>query len=244
MRCYGVGAIGAGLAVLLAAGSAAAQGTDALQRPPIPQLVTIAQGEAKVTPDRATIEISVQTRAATAAAAGTENARKQTTVIAALRRLGLTPDQISTTGYNLYPEMQYDREGQQPRVTGYVATNTVRAELRRIEQAGQVIDAALGAGANMISSLNFFASNTDSARRVAIAAAVAKARADAEAMARAAGGSVGNVLEMAIAEYAPPMPMFREMAAQARSADSTPIQPGQQTVSVTVSVRWRYMAPN
>lgn len=244
MRRFGMGAmaVGTGMAVVLATRGLLAQQADASQRHSVPQLVTIAQGEAKVTPDRATIEISVQTRASTAAAAGSENARKQTTVIAALRRTGLTPDQISTTGYNLYPEMQYDREGQQPRVSGYVAMNTVRVELHRIEQAGQVIDAVLAAGANMISSLNFYASNADSARQVAIASAVTKARADAEAMARAAGGSVGGVLEISIMESGSPVPLFREMAAQARSADSTPINPGLQTVTVTISARWAYLS--
>lgn len=242
MRHQG-GVLSAIAATMIVAGQLHAQSNDAL-RPQIPQLVTIAQGDAKVTPDRALIEISVQTRASTAAAAGAENARKQTAVLAALRAMGLTPAQLTTSGYNLYPEMQYDQNGERPRVAAYVATNTVRVELRRIEQAGQAIDAALGAGANMISSLSFYAANTDSARRAAIGMAVTKARADAEAMARAAGGSVGGVLEMSIAEFAPPVAMFREIAAQARQADATPVSPGQQSVSVTVSVRWRYVSPN
>ena len=41
----------------------------------VPQIAVAARGEIKVTPDRANIQISVQTRAATAAAAANENAR-------------------------------------------------------------------------------------------------------------------------------------------------------------------------
>ena len=68
-------------------------------------------------------------------------------------------------------------------MTGYVVTNSVRAESKRVEQAGAIIDAALGAGANMINALSFYASSIDVPRRQAIALAVASARADAEAMA-------------------------------------------------------------
>jgi uncharacterized protein YggE len=56
---------------------------------PVPQIITSARGEVRVVPDRATIQISVQTRAATAAAAASENATKQKAVFDALRALGL-----------------------------------------------------------------------------------------------------------------------------------------------------------
>ena len=51
-----------------------------------------------------------------------------------------------------------------------------------------MLDAALANGANQINSLDFFASNADSARHEALGQAVVRARADAEASARAAGG--------------------------------------------------------
>jgi uncharacterized protein YggE len=61
-------------------------------------------------------------------------------------------------------------------VIGYVVTNSVRAESKRVDQAGAIIDAALGAGANLINSLSFYASSIDEPRRQAIALAVASAR--------------------------------------------------------------------
>ena len=53
-----------------------------------PQIAVTGRGEVKVSPDRATIQISVQTRASTAAAAAAENANKQQAVLAALRASG------------------------------------------------------------------------------------------------------------------------------------------------------------
>jgi len=133
-------------ALALVATSALSAGTlDAQQPapPPIPQIVTSGQGESKIAPDRARIEISVQTRALTAAAAGSENARKQQAVLDALKKLGFASDQLSTVNYSLYPEMQYDKEGRTARVVGYTAMNTVRVEVRDLTLVGKAIDASL-----------------------------------------------------------------------------------------------------
>ena len=163
----------------------------------IPQIAVTGRGEIKVSPDRATIQISVQTRAATAAAAAAENSNKQQSVMAALRNLGLGNDQLSTINYNVYPEQRYE-QGKEPAIVAYNVTNTILVEVRKLSQVGPAIDAALSHGANMITSLQFFASNTEMARRTAIASAIEKARADAEAAARAAHGTLGSLLEISI----------------------------------------------
>ncbi len=207
----------------------------------VPQIAVTGRGEVKVSPDRATIQISVQTRASTAAAAAAENANKQQAVLAALRALGLGNDQLSTINYNVYPEQRYE-QGKEPVIVAYNVTNTILAEVRKLTQVGPVIDAALSHGANMITSLQFYASNTEAARRTAIATAIEKARADAEAAARAARGTLGTLLEINIGAYSPPPPrpmmvMARKDAAQAE----TPINAGEETLAVEVSTRWRFL---
>ena len=209
----------------------------------LPSLATSGQGEAKVTPDRVSVLVNVQTRAPTAAAAAAANAQRTKAVLDALGSLGLPKDQLSTEGYSAYPEMSYDRTGGTPRVTGYVVTNSVRAESKRVEQAGAIIDAALGAGANLINSLSFYASSIDEPRRQAIALAVASARADAEAMAQAAGGRLGALQELSTqGPTVPPRPMY-DVAARSKvaMAEQTPINPGQQTVNVFVTARWAFV---
>jgi uncharacterized protein YggE len=171
---------------------------------PIPQIVTAGTGAARIAPDRATIFVGLETRATTAAAAGAENARRQRAIIDTLRALGLTNEQLSTVNYNVSPEMQYSPNGQTPpKVTGYTVTNTVRADVRRLDDVGKVIDASLAKGANEISSLNFFSSKADSVRRSAMESAVLNARADAEVLARAAGGTVGPLIEISSSEIQP-----------------------------------------
>lgn len=211
---------------------------------PTPAIVTNGQGETKITPDRARLEVSVQTRAATAAEAGAQNAKKQQSVLDALRKMGFTSEQLSTVNYNLYPEMQYDKNGQSPRVVAYNATNTVRVDIRDVGMIGKAIDASLEAGANMISSLSFYSSNNDAARRSALASAVARARSDAEAIATAAGGSLGALMEISTSDFAPPViynraQMMGDMAT--KMATTTPIEPGEQTVTAIVTARWGFV---
>lgn len=206
----------------------------------VPQILTTGRGEIRVSPDRATIQISVQTRASTAAAAAAENATKQQAVLAALRALGLGNDQLSTVNYNVNPEQRYE-PNKEPVVVGYTVTNTILADVRKLNQVGQVIDAAVSRGANMITSLEFYASNTEVARRTAIAAAIEKARADAEVAAKAARGTLGTLIEINIGAYSrPPQPMMMLKRAMEAQAD-TPINPGQETLTVEVATRWRFI---
>jgi uncharacterized protein len=209
----------------------------------IPQINGGARGEIRVAPDRATIQISVQTRAATAATAATENAAKQKAVFDALRALGLDSDQLSTVNYNVLPEQRYE-PNKDPIITGYNVTNTLLVDVRKLSQVGPVIDAALAKGANMITSLQFYASNTEDARRTAISSAVRKARLDAESAATAAGGSVGGLLEVTIGAYyaPPPRPMMMARTGVAGGQADTTISPGEQTLSVDVNTRWRFIS--
>ena len=206
-----------------------------------PQISVSSRGEVKVNPDHATIQISVQTKAATAAAAATENASKQKAVMDALRALGLRDADISTSDYSVYPEQRYE-PNKEPVVVGYNVTNTLSVEVSSLKMVGPVIDAALAKGANMISSLQFSASNTESARRSAIAIAIQRARDDAEAAAKAAGGSLGGLLEVTIGAYyaPPPRPFDMKGRVAMASAEATPINPGEQTVAVDITTRWLY----
>jgi uncharacterized protein YggE len=209
-----------------------------------PRIITSGTGEARIAPDRATILLGVQSRASTAAAASADNARRQRGVIDTLRALGLPPEQIATLNYSVSPELQYSPTGGAPKVTGYVVSNTVRADVRRIEDVARAIDASLAKGANSISSLQFYSSKADSVRRAAMTIAVANARADADALARAAGGSLGPLLELTTS-FAP-APRYdmamRGAIVQAPGEVPTPIQPGEQSITVTVTARWSFVS--
>ena len=206
-----------------------------------PTITATGHGEARITPDRATLSIGVQTKAATAAQASADNAQKQRAVIDALKSLGITDREISTVEYSVYPESAPTTPNTEPtpRIIGYTVSNTVRVDVQKIDRLGAIIDAALGHGANAINSLDFSSSNEDDARRAALAIAVQRARGDAEAMARGAGGRLGDLVELTSETGARPIAFGARMSLAAGAA--TPISPGSETVTVEVAGRWRYL---
>jgi uncharacterized protein YggE len=235
------------LSSVLTSASAAQEptGGPASTVPVVPVVEASGRGEVRVAPDRATVSVGVETRAATAAAASRENARIQRAIIDTVRALGVPANQITTVDFSVYPEQVYDpqRGDQRPRITGYVVRNSVRVELRRIDQVGALLDAALAKGANGINGLYFFSSEEEAVRRRALADAVADARADAEALARAAGRCLGDIIDLTTVVQGGPRPLMRERAAMSAAADATPIEPGEQTLEASVTGRWRLITP-
>ena len=228
---------------LSACGSARVEAQQPMSMPmaPPPMIAASARGETQVTPDRATVHIGVETRGETAAAAARSNATRLTRVLDAIKAAGIPAAQIRTVGFNVFPEYAHE-PNREPRVTGYRTTNTVIVEVRDIAQVGRILDTALGATANRINSVEFFSSRVEEARREALGRAVEKARLDAEAMAKAAGGSLGALVELSSVDYNVPFPRSMDFAArgEAMQVAPTPIEPGEYTVSASVTARWRF----
>jgi uncharacterized protein YggE len=209
---------------------------------PLPRIVTSGQGQVRSVPDRATVFVGVQTRATTAATAAADNARRQKAIMDTLRAMGFGSDQLATQNYSVSPEMKYEPSGTS-RVTGYTVSNTVRVELKRIDQVGSVIDASLAKGANQIGGIQFSVSTAEESRRTAMADAVRSARADAEALARAAGGSLGPLIELSSSATSV-RPVYEDMASRGEVAMArvqTPIEPGEQVISARVSAIWQFI---
>lgn len=229
------------LSALMAA-PLAGQGATTTNSPPTIEVGGI--GEAKVTPDRALIYVGVQTRGRTAALAGQENARLANAILDAVRIAGIPRDQIGTMNYSVNPSYRYYPDGRKPELTGYDASNTVRIEARALELVGKVIDAALGAGANNISGLSYFASQLEATKREALASATSSARLSAEVMAKAAGGTLGPLMSLSsqVGESPQAYPMMA-MAMRGKAADeSTPVvAPTEQTVTANVQGKWQFV---
>lgn len=234
--------LGAVLCVLTLAARSGAQEPLREAIPAVPTISVTGEGEARAVPDRAFITMGVETRAPTAAGAAAANARAQRAILDTLRSIGFAAEQLTTANYSVQPEIQYDEGGRRPRVIGYVVSNTVRVDLRQLAQAGEVIDASLAKGANTIHGLSFYLSDPAPSRRAAITDAVARARADAETLAAAAGGTLGQLLELSTSAAPVGPVMFRRaMEGVADAAASTPIEAGEEVVRASVSARWAFV---
>lgn len=232
-------------------GDARAQSAPPTLRPPI--ITATGRGEAHVAADRASLTIAVETRGATASAAAAANASAMTTTLAALHRVGLTDSNLSTTGFSVGTDyMRPSPNGAQQPVT-FLARNGVRVELRSPARLGTIIDSALAAGATQVSQTQFTSDHLEALRAAALAQAVERARADADAIARAAGGTLGSLIEVSTAGGA----MFYEDAGfsgtsvQIRGVAGgvaappppppTPLAPSDVALTVSVTARWQFV---
>lgn len=213
-------------------------------KPQEPEITTMGRGEVRLAPDLAYIVVGVTNQSPSAIEAASENARRIAAILTALRALGLTDQQVRTAGYSLSQMYEYPKN-QEPRLKGFTARNTLRAEIRRIEDVGKAIDAAISAGATDVSSIQFSASNTEEARRTALSDAVKQARSDADAMARAAGGTLGRLISVASGGVSLPgnYPYQGAMltASMSPAPPPTPIVPGELSVVAQVSTRWEFL---
>ena len=194
------------------------------------------QGLSSAQPDLATISLGVSSRAATAAEAMTQNAEAQNKVIEALKAEGIEARDIQTSGLNLSPMLDYSKDGEAPRVTGYAAQNNVTVRVRDIAGLGAVLDKLVASGANEIGGINFTREDMTEAEDAARSAAVQDARRRAEIMAEAAGMRLGPLLRLSDTPVeSQPVPMTRMMAAEAKGSAPTPVEAGELTVSANVT---------
>jgi len=203
---------------------------------------TSARREVHIAPDRATIELAVETRAPSAAVASQTNARAQRMVLDTLRAIGIASSQISTAGFTVQPNFEPAPKGGMQR-NGFVANNSIMVRLTQLDRVGAVIDAALARGATNVGQLTFDASNTADAQRAALADAAAQAKADATTLARSLGGTLGPlIMATTQGDETGPRPMMVQRTYGPANAE-TPIEPGDITVSAYVLARWAFV-PN
>ena len=190
-------------------------------------ITVLGTGSVNVTPDRASFAFGTVNQAATANGALTASSQSIARVIAAIKKAGVAQADIQTSDVSLSPRM--NDTGNE--IVGYTASNTVTATIRKLGDAGDVVDAAVGAGSNQVYGPNLLASDQDAAYRNALKAAVADARAKAETLAAAANSTLGKITAIVEGGGAMPMPV-----AVGAKDSSVPIEPGTQKIEATVSV--------
>lgn len=197
-------------------------------------------------PDLVTIGAGVSTQARTAVEAMRMNAAEMQRVIDRILALGVAEEDIQTTGINLNAQYDYNRETQQNVFRGYQVSNRVSVKLREIDETGAVLDALVSAGATDLSGPTFSIEDNEAAKDTARASGVARAQARAEAYAAMLGYSGVRVLEIneAIQGRAQmPQPEMRMRAAASDAAPSTPVQPGQVSTGVSITIKYEMTGP-
>jgi uncharacterized protein len=186
-------------------------------------------GSVRTVPDRASFSFGVETQAATARAALTQNAAEAKKLLDALRAAGIAAADLQTSQVSLNPRTDERGTG----IVGYSAITTVTATLRDLSRAGAVVDAAVDAGANTVSGPSLTRGDTDAQYRQALRLAYADASTKAEALAAAAGKTLGAVT--AIVESSSGSVPYA-VAKDAAASTAVEIAPGTQSVDAVVTV--------
>ncbi len=207
---------------------------------------TSATGEAVASPDRAEIQVGVETENADVKAAQTQNAERMTNVTHAMKALGIPDDHLTTTGYTVTPV--YDDQPtplvlsqRKPRV--YRVSNTLLVRIDDVARVGEVIDTAVSSDANQVNSIAFMFSEQRGAelRAQALAQAVNRTRTDAASVASALGVRVTDAREVQVDSGTPPIYYDRSAGTGAEKASpTTPIEAGTLKVTANVQVVWGY----
>lgn len=197
----------------------------------LPGITVVGTGTASAVPDVSDWSFGVQSDATSAADALNAASASSRKIVAALRDAGIDRKDIRTEQVSVYPRMSSDGRA----VEGYSASASVSAVVRDLGRAGEVVDAAVGAGANQVYGPSLRLSDQRSHYRAAADAAYDDAKARAEAIAAKAGVTLGAAI--AIVEgggYGGPVPLGVRAAAEADLA--VPVEPGTQDVTATLTV--------
>lgn len=224
--------------------SACAGGQAFAQTPPTaasetqPRTLSVTgSGKSYLVPDIAYIYIGVHTENAEASKAVAENTSRSQKVTEALKKFNIADRDIQTTNFSIYPQQQFDPQG---KVTGvlYVVDNTVYVALRDLTKIGDLLDAVVNAGANTISGISFDVEDKTTALAEARAAAVEDAQKQAEELAKAAGVTLGEIMN--ISTFAStPYPMYEGRGGMGAAMEAAvPIAPGQTVLQVNVSITY------
>jgi uncharacterized protein YggE len=201
-------------------------------------IVVTGTGRFSAAPDTVQLVLGVEAQAATLGEATADAARRMGAVVSRVKSFGVADADVATIAYTVDPRMAPPdpaRREEPPRIVGYQVTNLAQVTVRKLTDAGPILDAAVAAGANAVRGIRFTLADSAAAQAQARASAVGDALVKARQLAAAADVKLGRVLSIREAAVSQPLPM-RAMAMSMR-ADATPIEPGQLEIVVTVELR-------
>lgn len=229
------------LIVTATAAAAAAPPLQAQNREEPRTISVTGQGEVRIKPDRARVQIGVEARHR-----DLDTARNQVNkVVAAFlefsRNLDTPPERVKSTGVTVRPEYDWDSQSRERKFTGYFVARQIEVNLTELSKLGQLIEGALGIGVNHVSDPQLLA--TDRARhyREALARAAQDARANAEILAKSLNTKVGPARSINATQggyVPPPRPTLARMESAAAPSGADTYAAGEITFSATVNAQF------
>ena len=136
------------------------------------QITAVGRGQVNVIPDIATAQLGVRTEGEALKAALDANNTQMAALVAKLKELGVAEADIQTSNISIEP--RFSRETGAP-MPGYQVSNMVAVTIRKVDQAGAILDQALGTGANQVMGFSLGSADPSAAEQAARDKAIADA---------------------------------------------------------------------
>lgn len=171
--------------------------TVAFAAEPTASTITVnGQGIVKVAPDVATIHISVEKTAKTAAQAQKDVNTEINDITSAMKGLGVADEDIITSYISVYPSYDYDDNTGERKLKNYRAYTSINVSTNDVDNAGKYVDAALKAGATGTDGVSFSLEQPERYYNQALQEAVKTAQSSASAIAQAYGRPLGSIISV------------------------------------------------
>ena len=193
------------------------------------------QGEVKAQPDISTISVIVTSRGKTASDAISTNTSSAQKLINALSTTGIAQKDIQTQNVSVYPiyKDKVNSQNATNNVIAYEASNSITVTVRKVDDTGRIIDLISNTGDYTISGIGFSLEDDKSEKADALDKAVNDAKNKADAIAKSARTKILGIKRINVENG-----FVSNKFVDAGAAASTPVQPGDLTVSASVSVEY------
>jgi uncharacterized protein YggE len=197
------------------------------------------EGSVGAAPDFARVTLGVTSTGKNAGEAMAVNAKAANALVSLIKAEGVAPADIQTSNMSISPMFSQPSPAQTvaPTITGYSVNDNVTVTVRDIPRLGALLDKAVAAGANSIYGVSFGHNNASALLDEARPLAVADARRKAEIYASAGGARIGRLMVLT-EEVGPQPPVAFSRAYAAGPAAPTPIEAGEDKLTVTVTARF------
>ena len=199
------------------------------------------RGVVSVDTDTARVQLGIEVEGATATEVQQEIAQNSSAVVEQLNQLEV--EELQTVNISLQPIREFDDLGNST-VVGFTGRNLLQFEVST-EQAGETIDSAIQAGANVIENIDFIASDSElnQARLDAITLAAQDAQNQAVPLFDTLDLTPLEIVDIDILGIDSPLPRpFSPQFEVAAFDASTPIIGGSQEVIADVALDISYAA--
>ncbi len=189
-----------------------------------------------LSPNQAIVTLGVVTQNMELSVAQQENNSTSQRIIQAILQQGIPEQQIQTLNYQVYP--QYNYENGKQVFTGYEVRQLFQITINVIDKIGNVIDAAIASGANIVQNINFKHSQTQQTYKLALVKAYEKAFEKAQVLAKASRQQLFPQPKK-IVESSEPTPSPMQFTTMVKSSETpTEVQPGQIGVTADIFVEF------